>query len=611
MMDSRLLLLLIFLPALSAVLVCLLPRSFRQLSALVSISFSAAVLLLTFKLYGTELSLSLPWAPYGFEFRLRHYHFSSFLLIASAAFSLLVSLFSLSSLAEKNYSGAFHGMLLLTLSFVNGVLLADNLILLLFFWEALLITLFAMIYIGHPQAYSTAIKALIISGTADLCLMFGVGLTIALAHTATLSAIHLPLAGLGGAAFILLMISATAKAGAMPFHSWIPTAALDAPLPFMALVPAAIEKLVGIYFLTRISLDLFVLEQGSWISTLMMLIGAVTILLAVGMALVQKDFKSLLSFHAISQVGYMIIGIGTCVPAGIVGGIFHMINHALYKCCLFLSAGAVEKQAGSSDLSALGGLWRKMPITFFCFIIAACSISGVPPFNGFFSKELLYDAALERSVWFYAAALLGSVLTAASFLKLGHAAFIDKPRSNVQSVREAPLLMLIPMLVLAATCVLFGLRNDLPLRQLIQPILGERLGAHDFAGWPHQALLVLLTVAALLVAIVNHIFGVIRTGSGLGASEHIHHAPLLSSIYRPAEAGRLDPYELGIRFVHWCSRILWRADRLVDWIYEGLVLGVTKGCVGVLRALHTGSHSMYVAWSIIGLLAVIWTMLHF
>ena len=113
----------------------------------------------------------------------------------------------------------------------------------------------------------------------------------------------------------------------------------------------------------------------------MMVIGSVTILAAVMMALVQKNYKKLLSYHAISQVGYMILGIGTMTPVGIVGGLFHMINNAMYKSCLFLTGGAVEKQIGTTDLDKLGGLGVKMPITFACFVITALSISGVPPFN--------------------------------------------------------------------------------------------------------------------------------------------------------------------------------------------------------------------------------------
>ncbi len=272
-------------------------------------------------------------------------------------------------------------------------------------------TVFGMIAIGGGQnAFKTAIKAFIIVGISDLCMMIGIGLTGHLAGTMTISQISLQAGSLGSLAFILMMIGAISKAGCMPFHSWIPDAAVDSPLPFMAFLPASLEKLLGIYFLARISLDMFKLDKGSWLSTLLMIVGSATILLAVMMALVQKDYKRLLSYHAISQVGYMILGIGTCLPIGIIGGLFHMINNALYKSCLFLTGGSVEKQAGTTELGKLGGLGIKMPVTFFCFAIAAASISGVPPFNGFFSKEFVYDAALNRGPIFYLAAILGTFL---------------------------------------------------------------------------------------------------------------------------------------------------------------------------------------------------------
>jgi len=417
-----------------------------------------------------------------------------------------------------------------------------------------------------------------------------------------MTAIHLPVAGRAASlAFVLLIIGATAKAGAMPFHSWIPDAALDAPLPFMALVPAALEKLLGIYFLARISLDLFQLQAASWLSTLLMILGCVTILLAVMMALVQKDYKRLLSFHAISQVGYMILGIGTCVPIGIVGGIFHMINHAMYKSCLFLTGGCVEKQTGTTDLQKLGGIVSKMPITFGCFVVAAMSISGVPPFNGFFSKELVYDGALERHWVFYALALAGSFLTAASFLKLGHAAFLGKARTDISSVKEAHWTMLLPMIVIAGFCVLFGVYNPLPLRHLIQPILGARMEGHDFSGLPHNWILVGATVVVLIGAVLNHLWGAKRAGSGLGAADHIHHAPVLNTLYDKAEQNWFDPYDIGLKVVHAASRILWEVDRIIDFMYETFVVGVTRGFVAVVRAPHTGSYAMYLIWSLAGL----------
>jgi len=352
---------------------------------------------------------------------------------------------------------------------------------------------------------------------------------------------------------------------------------------------------------------MFALTPESWLSMALMILGAVTILLAVLMALVQKDYKRLLSFHAISQVGYMILGIGTAVPAGIVGGLFHMVNNALYKSCLFLTGGAVERQTGTTDLSRLGGLGRAMPVTMLGFLICALSISGVPPFNGFFSKELVYDGALERHVIFYIAALLGSFFTAASFLKLGHAAFFGKSESDLSKVKEAPVLMLLPIIIIAALCVIFGLWNTLPIQHLIQPGIGaEHLEGHSFGGAPESVLLVALTIAVLIAAVLNHLYGVKKTGRGLGAVDHIHYAPGLSSMYHHAEQRHFDPYEIGMRLARWLGLISFGLDRFIDWLYNELIPWIAACFTAVLRGVHNGSPARYLLWSVGGFVLFMW-----
>lgn len=597
----------IALPALTGLAVLLiarLPSVVRNAFILVA---SLANLLLAFKLFGANAVVSMPWAPFGMDFSLRLYHFSGFILLASAGFCLAICLYAVSFMARRAHGTQFFAYLFLSIAMTNGAVLADNLVLLLFFWEGLLLMLFGMIAIGTADAYRTAVKALVIVGLADLGMMFGIAICGELAGTLTISKINLPLTGIGSVAFVFLMLGAIAKAGAIPFHTWIPDAAIDAPLPFMALVPAALEKLLGIYFLARLALDMFQMSAASAMTEVLMIIGAVTILVAVLMALIQTDYKRLLAYHAVSQVGYMILGIGTAVPAGIVGGIFHMINHAMYKSCLFLTGGAVEKQCGTTDLRKLGGIGRHMPVTFLCFIVAAASISGVPPFNGFFSKELVYDGALERSQWYYWAALLGSVLTAASFLKLGHAAYLGKAAPEAKPPREAPLAMLVPMLVIAALCVLFGLCNALPLRKLIQPILGARLEGHDFSGWPESPKLVLFTVAALVLAFLNHLYGVWRTGRGLGAVDHIHHAPVFSGIYKLAERRFFDPYEIGLNLCRGIAAAAWYVDRLINWCSDVFAAGLTVQAGRWISRRHSGSYAVYLFWSVAGLAALfIW-----
>lgn len=593
----------ILLPALCGAVALVLPKGGQGVLALLA---TAANLLICLWMFGREALLSLPWAGFGMLFELRLYHFSSFILMAAAGFALLVSLYSLHFMARRSHTNQFYAYLLISLGMVNGAVLADNLILMLFFWEGLLCTIFGFIVIGGGKSFRSAIKAFVLIGVSDILMMVGIGMTGFLAGTMTMSRIHLsPDSVLAGAAFLLLVIGATSKAGSMPFHSWIPDAAVDAPLPFMALMPAALEKLLGIYFLSRITLDLFALSPQSWLSPLLMTLGVVTILLAVMMALIQKDYKRLLSYHAISQVGYMILGIGTAVPVGIVGGIFHMINHAMYKSCLFLTSGSVEAQTGTTDLKKLGGMGMRMPVTFICFIIAAAAISGVPPFNGFFSKELVYDGALERHWVFYVGALAGSFLTAASFLKLGHAVFLGKAEdeASFSLVREAPLSMLIPMVTIAGGCVLFGVANRLPLDNLIVPIIGPQMAAgHHFGGFPQNRFLVFMTMLVLFAAWINHLYGVRKSGKGVGASDHIHYSPLLHPVYERAERRLFDPYDLGMKVVHGFSLLAWWIDRANDWLFNVMAVRTAQFCSRSLSALHNGSYATYMAWVAIGLI---------
>lgn len=605
MMNSALLLTIII-PLFSGILMFFAPDKLRRLKEGLLIFSGLAGLILAIFLFKERFAFTLPWLGSGMELSFRLYQFSSFMLLSCAFFGFLISLYSVIFMRGKKFTGQFYGCFLLCLSFSNAVFLSDNLLALFFFWEGILLALFGMIAAGNKVAFKTATKTFIIVGVTDLCMMLGIALTGHLAGSMVISKINLALnTPLANIAFILLIIGAISKGGAMPFHSWIPDAAVDAPLPFMSLVPAALEKLLGIYFLVRITLDLFQFSAHSGASILLMSVGAITLILAVAMALVQKDYKKLLAYHAVSQVGYMILGIGTAIPAGIVGGIFHMINNALYKSGLFLSAGAVEKEAGTTNLEKLGGLARKMPVTAICFVITALAISGVWPFNGFFSKELIYDAAIERGWIFYFIALLGSFFTAASFLKLGHAAFLGKLNKENEKTKEAHFSMLFPMIVIALVCVIFGVFNGLPLNKLIQPVLGTvRLEGHNFSGFPANLTLVAITFVVLFLALVNHIFGARAKGSGLRALDHIRYAPVLAKVYDLADKRFFDPYNWGLGLVGIISKISLGIDRGINWLSDSLSVRLAYGLSSGIRRAHTGDYSVYLGWAIAGMLVV-------
>ncbi len=569
-------------------------------AALVSLLAAANIFLLP------PTALSYSWLGSGISFTLKTDNLSAFLLLAVSLFSAAISVYSF-SLPAKGPAKWFLFNLLMTQAFAAGVALADNMVAMLFFWEGLLVFLYTFIALSQPThaAKRTAMKAFLINAVTDLCLLAGVVITGYIAGTFSMSEISHNKLTLDYSwsifAYVLLLVGAVSKAGAFPFHTWIPDAATDSSAPFMAYVPAAIDKLLGIYFLTRASVYLFALDGK--MQLVLMTLGAVTILVAVMMAFVQKDYKRLLSYHAVSQTGYMILGIGTLNPIGIAGGLFHMINNAVFKSCLFMTAGAVERQTGTNDLSKLGGLFRSMPVTGVCFLIAAVSISGIAPLNGFFSKELIYKGTLETGYKvFFLAAEIGSFLTLASFLKLGHAAFFGKRPENLKETKEAPFSMLLPMLALAGICAAFGFGARLPLEWFISPSLTALNIQHGVLSGFHPDKLYFISVIVILAAVINHMVG-LSAGGGKAckASDHIHYAPVLKETYALAERRAFDLYEQTMdHAVPFASKLLYRADRFLDWATDTLPSGAAGFFSGAFSRFHNGSYPLYMALTLAG-----------
>ena len=600
-LNSNLLLCMVGLPIVSGILLWL----FRKQAVLQAVTAAAAAfanLVFSLSLYTTaEFYAKLPFTAFGFEFSLRSYAFSAFFLTFTAAMFCLIALYTVANLSRVSFQGLYLFYLYLSLALINGAILADHLGIMLFFWEGLLCTLFGILLINNQEHPAAAVKALTISGSADLLLMLGIILTTYLAGTGNLSQISkLPIQGIGILGFLCLMFGAIGKAGSMPFHSWIPNASDDAPTVFMVAFPASLEKILGIYFAARIVLGVYDFVPGGLMSIIMMSVGTVTIVFAVAMALIQKDMKRLLSYHAISQLGYMVLGIGSGLPVGIIGGLFHLVNHVLYKTGLFMISGSIERNTGTTDLHQLSGLRKKMPITALCFLIFAFSIAGFPGFNGFFSKELIFDAALEIHPVFYLGALLGALMTALSFLKIGRSLFFGKlqlPKGK-KEIKETKPGMSIPIVILAAFCLLFGLGNSLPLDHLLGPVLGYE---ESFSGWPHSALLVAISVAALCLAVADHIYGAKKTGSALAAADHIHNAAGLKQIYQWAENGIFDPYRWLLAITGGFSFVCEKIEHGVSWIYDVGVPGLVTGVGTALHRFDNGSLPRYLTLAIVGL----------
>lgn len=551
-----------------------------------------------------EIDSSLSFGGFGLDLVFRVFDYSAlFLFLASAAFAV-ITLYCSVWLNGKAYADKLMAALFVSLAMVNGAFLADDFGSVLFFWEGLLCTLFGILLINNRKNYSTAVKALTLSGFADLLLMLGIIITCHVAGTSRLSEISgLAVEGEGIIGFVCLMLGSLGKAGCMPFHSWIPCAAKDAPLPFMAFFPGALEKLVGFYLAVRVMSGIYHVESGDPASVAVMALGALTLVFAVAMALIQKDMKKLLSYHAVSQVGYMVLGIGSALPVGYAGGLFHMLNNVVYKSALFMVAGIIEKKLGTTDLRSFSGLGKKMPVTAVCFTLCGLSIAGVPPFNGFFSKELIFDAALESETplhyVFYACALVGAFMTAVSFLKMGRAAFSGKLvlPDGVKDVDEKGIGMKIPACVMAVLCVVFGLFNKLPVDNWFRAATRTE---ESFGGWPHSPVLVIISLAVLTLALLDHIYGCKKTGKPINAADHIHYAPGLHQVYGLAEKGVFDPYNWLNGVLNGFSFVCVKIEQGVSFVYDKAIPGAVRGVGNLLHKADNGSLSRYVGGIALG-----------
>jgi multicomponent Na+:H+ antiporter subunit D len=245
------------------------------------------------------------------------------------------------------------------------------------------------------------------------------------------------------------------KAAAMPFHAWLPDAHSSAPAPISAMLSGVLIKALGIYVLIRIFYNVF--NAPEIFTKIFLVIGAVSIIIGVFLAIGQWDMKRLLAYHSISQIGYILLGMGIATPLGILGAVFHLFNHAIFKSLLFYNAGSVEMAIGTRDLRKMGNLMKILPTTSQTSLIASLSISGIPPFNGFFSKLIIIIAALQAGLpWYAVFAIVGSLLTLASFMKVQRYGF--KGENVVEAVtNKVGWRMNSAMITLAVLCIVTSL----------------------------------------------------------------------------------------------------------------------------------------------------------
>jgi multicomponent K+:H+ antiporter subunit A len=410
---------------------------------------------------------------------------------------LLVILYARYYLSERDSLGRLYAYLLLFMGSMLGVVLSENLIQLLIFWE--LTSLSSFLLIGYwkerEEARHGARMALAITGAGGLALLGGIlllgeitgsyELTVILASGELIRAhpLYLP-------TLILVLLGAFTKSAQFPFHFWLPHA-MAAPTPVSAYLHSATMVKAGVFLLAR----LFPALSGTWEwSHLVGGVGLITLLMGAFIALFKHDLKGLLAYSTISHLGLItcLFGIGT--PLAAVAGVFHIINHAIFKASLFMAAGIIDHETGTRDMRRINGLWKFMPHTATLAMVAAAAMAGVPLFNGFLSKEMFFAEAVSMGTmmkfgWLLPFAVtIAGIFAVAYSLRFVHDVFfngdpIDLPRTP----HEPPRWMKVPVEVLVALCLLVGILPALT----VEPILALAAGAvlqaplpdHDLAIW--------------------------------------------------------------------------------------------------------------------------------
>jgi multicomponent Na+:H+ antiporter subunit D len=330
------------------------------------------------------------------------------------------------------------------------------------FLEIASVASYALVAFGtERQEIEAAFKYAVMGTVGSLFILLGI--VFLYSYTSTLNMADmgqvLAIKGVGSSLIVLVSIlfimGFGLKAALVPFHAWLPDAHPSAPAPISAMLSGILIKSLGIYTLCRIFYNVIGITPS--LSSILMTLGALSMVIGVFLAIGQWDFKRLLAYHSISQIGYVILGIGLGTPLGILGGLFHLFNHSVFKSLLFLNSGAVEYSTGTRDLKEMGGLAKKMPVTGTTSFIASMSIAGIPPFNGFWSKLIIIIAAVEARRYGYAFwAVLASILTLASFMKVMKYAFLGTLKEKWDKVKEVPFFMKLSMSALALICIVGG-----------------------------------------------------------------------------------------------------------------------------------------------------------
>lgn len=416
--------------------------------------------------------------------------FFALLVVSTFLFS---GIYSLKYMERDHHLGHYYTLYLMLSGSVLGLVLTGDIFNMFVMIEIMTFACVALAAFRSQQkgALEASFKYLVIGSMGSSFTLFGITLLYAQCHTlnmaqlsSILSTTHTPTTTL---ALGMLVAGFGVKAYLVPFHTPAADSYTVAPASVSMMFSGMVNK-AGVYGMIRLLYIIFRSMDSTAVQTLLTVIGTVTMFVGVTMALSQHDFKRLLAFHSISQIGYVITAAGLGTALGLTGGLFHAMNHTLFKGLLFLCAGAVFYATGSTNLDELGGLSKRMPKTTICFLVGAFSIAGLPPFNGFASKWMIYQATYEKAVTTghigYAlvtvVALVVSVMTLASFIKVTQAVFFGQTPLTCRKAKEVPFAMRLPMWIMSVLCLLTGVCYEQVNKYLLTPAVKAAFGVTNY-----------------------------------------------------------------------------------------------------------------------------------
>ncbi|MGG0276214.1 NADH-quinone oxidoreductase subunit L [Bacillus rhizoplanae] len=456
-------------PLVSFVLLLMFGKKLKEGSSwlgtfLAFLSFAGAVLVLIERLSAETVKQQWTWLQIGdvnISFGFEVNALNALMLFIVTLVSLLVHMYSKGYMQGDERFHIFYAYLGLFTFAMLGLVISTNLLQLYIFWELVGLGSFLLIgfYFFKEEAKAAAKKAFIMTRIGDVGLFIGMILLFwqvgSFDYDAIFQAVQ---AGeISGTMItltaILIFVGAMGKSGQFPLHTWLPDA-MEGPTPVSALIHAATMVAAGVYLVATM-FPLFSASEAAMQTVA--IVGGVTAIFAASIGLVQTDIKRVLAYSTVSQLGYMMLALGS---AGYVAGVFHLTTHAFFKALLFLAAGSVIHAVHTQNIEEMGGLFKKMKITGSLFLIGTLAISGVPLFSGFFSKDEILAATWERGNYgLFVLAVIAAFFTAFYMFRLYFLVFMGEARGEQKNVHESPGVMTVPMMVLGVLAVVAGYVN--------------------------------------------------------------------------------------------------------------------------------------------------------